>query len=504
LNLREDLTNLDPKTIETINEINRQIKDNREVRYEDEFAKLTDEQKKALLELCRKQQPANPDWFTDGRVNEMKFADFLLSERPMVCVNDSLYRPDGTPVDTGLLSADILSILSPYVSADVPRRIRRIIDTVKLRCRQPVPGPDHRYIHVENGTVDLKALSVSETHGRNCGHVFTSKKSFTLNRLPVAYNASAPSPERWLGFVSTLLEPEDIPTLQEFMGYCLIPTNKGQKMLLILGSGGEGKSRIGIVLKSILGDSMITGSISKIETDRFARANLVGRLVFFDDDMPMEALEETHTLKSIITLEGSTDIEIKGKQSFQAALYSRILAVGNGSLSALHDRSDGFFRRQIILTTKPKDPGRIDDPFLAEKLVSEKEGIFLWCLEGLRRLLDNNYRFTVSQKASDNLKEAMEDSNNIISFMRSDGYVRTDVSACAPGRSIYEAYCLWCHDNCLKPLGERTFSTYLKQNAGTYGLTYSNNIPYGTGGRKVRGYHGINVTVRTSAYTSDT
>lgn len=31
-----------------------------------------------------------------------------------------------------------------------------------------------------------------------------------------------------------LLEADDIVCLQEFMGYCLIPSNRGQKMLLIM------------------------------------------------------------------------------------------------------------------------------------------------------------------------------------------------------------------------------------------------------------------------------
>ena len=45
----------------------------------------------------------------------------------------------------------------------------------------------------------------------------------------------------WLRFLSELLYPEDIPTLQEFIGYCLIPSNKGQRMMVIKGNGGEGK-----------------------------------------------------------------------------------------------------------------------------------------------------------------------------------------------------------------------------------------------------------------------
>ena len=31
--------------------------------------------------------------------------------------------------------------------------------------------------------------------------------------------------------------PGDIPTLQEYLGYCLLPTTKAQKMLLLIGKG---------------------------------------------------------------------------------------------------------------------------------------------------------------------------------------------------------------------------------------------------------------------------
>ena len=57
-----------------------------------------------------------------------------------------------------------------------------------------------------------------------------------------------------------LLYEEDILTLQEFIGYCLIPSNKGQRMMVIKGNGGEGKSQIGAVLSTIFGTNMKDGS----------------------------------------------------------------------------------------------------------------------------------------------------------------------------------------------------------------------------------------------------
>ena len=104
-------------------------------------------------------------------------------------------------------------------------------------------------------------------------------------------------------------------------------------------------------------------------------------------------------------------------------IYARFLCFGNGALTALHDRSDGFFRRQIVLTTRDRPAGRVDDPFLAEKLADEAEGIFLWCLEGLNRLLANNYQFSLSGKARENVETVKRSSNNVIEFLRSEGYI---------------------------------------------------------------------------------
>ena len=80
----------------------------------------------------------------------------------------------------------------------------------------------------------------------------------------------------------------------DLLGYCLIPSTKGQKMMLIVGKGGEGKSRIGLVLKRLMGDAASNGSVQKVENNRFARADLERRLLMIDDDMDMNALPKTN------------------------------------------------------------------------------------------------------------------------------------------------------------------------------------------------------------------
>jgi len=267
-------------------------------------------------------------------------------------------------------------------------------------------------------------------------------------------------------------------------------------MLLIIGKGGEGKSRIGRILKRIFGHNMNSGSLQKLETDKFARADQEGKLLYLDDDMKTEALPSTNVIKAIVTAEDEMDLEKKNQQSYQGLLVCRILAFGNGTLKSLFDRSKGFYRRQIILETKDVPPDRINDPYLADKMMEEVEGIVLWCIEGLERLIRNDYQFTISNKSQLLMDEMQEDDDNILSFLESTGYIRLEKGTHATSKDLYIAYCRWCNDNLDVPVSERSFARRFKERSSDYGMTYDKNISVGNG-RFCRGFRGIHVKVRT-------
>ena len=171
-------------------------------------------------------------------------------------------------------SADILKytvFILLYFSTDelkccavsnIPRKISNIVELMKLAALVEDFPPQADRIHLANGTLMLD------------GTFTDGKPEIVRCRLPVVYNPNAPAPARWLAFLDRLLYSEDIPTLQEFIGYCLIPSNKGQRMMVIKGNGGEGKSQIGAVLSALFGSNMKDGSIGKISENRFARADL--------------------------------------------------------------------------------------------------------------------------------------------------------------------------------------------------------------------------------------
>lgn len=422
-----------------------------------------------------------PDWYDGKRINEVLFCQQFLKKHPMKCVRGRLFTVDGLIEDEAQIGNLILEEISGCLTSGLSKVVANLLASIKLQAYSPPLPIETDRIHVANGTLFLD--------GR-----FTEDKSYCNNRLSVAYLPDAPPPVRWLQFLSELLVPEDIPTLQEYMGYCLLPTTKGQKMLLMIGKGGEGKSRIGLVMRSMLGDNMNTTSIQKVENNRFSRADLENKLLMVDDDMDLSALPKTNYIKSIITSECKMDLERKGVQSYQSLLYVRFLCFGNGALTALHDQSDGFFRRQIVLTTRDRPADRVDDHFLAEKLAAEREGIFLWCLEGLHRLIAQNYRFTISPKAQENVETVRRGSNNVVEFLQSEGYIRFRADYEASSKSIYEAYKVWCEDNVRKPLSANRLSSELTQNAAVYNVEPTNNIY--SGGRRVRGFVGIEVVAR--------
>ena len=321
--------------------------------------------------------PLWPDWYNGKKIDEVQFGRAFLEQWPLKCVNGTLYTLDGPVEDESEIKQRILENIEEYVTSGLSKKVTNILETIKLLAFSDPFPIEQDCIHLQNGVYHLPDGSFQES------------RLFCQNRLPVRYDPKAASPDRWLTFLHELLDDADIPTLQEYLGYCLIPSTKGQKMMLIVGKGGEGKSRIGLVLKRLMGDAASNGSVQKVENNRFARADLERRLLMIDDDMDMNALPKTNYIKTIVTAEAKLDLERKGVQSYQRDIYARFLCFGNGALTSLYDHSDGFFRRQLILTTKDKPADRTDDPFLVEKMCAELEGILLWCLEGLHRLVQN-------------------------------------------------------------------------------------------------------------------
>lgn len=443
-------------------------------------------EEKSEAEKKRKRDPNLPKWVTSNyKIDEPAFCKFFADEYGLACMNGIFYNYEGT-IDEKVLRTVIYKIISPHIKNKLSTTVGSIVESLRLHCYREPCKPETNRIHVNNGIITVDGEEGTPP-------AFIPEIDYCRNRLNIDYNPEVWNgvyyPEHFLNFLCDLLEPDDILTLQEYLGYCMIASTKGQVMLSIIGSGGEGKSRIGVVLQEIFKNNMVTGNYQRIETDRFFRYNLMNKLVIMDDDMQMTALNSTGIIKTLITSEIPIDIEAKGQQSHQEYLYARILTFGNGTPKALYDHSVGFARRLIVLITKPKPANRVDDPFIAEKFFAEKELIFCWMLDGLRRLIKNNFKFTISQKAKNNLDEMLKDSCNIVEFLEDKNAVAFEPDAKVTSCKLYEMYFNWCDKNGLESMKRNTFIKWVSENAQKYNIVYDKNILDGTS--HVRGFKGI-------------
>jgi len=434
----------------------------------------------------KKRDPNLPKWVTNNyRIDEPEFCKYLSDEYGFACMNGIFYNYEGT-IDEKVLKTVIYKIISPYIKNKLSSVVNSIVESLRLHCYREPCKPETDRIHVNNGIVMVDGEEGTPP-------TFIPEIDYCRNRLNIDYNPEIWNgvyyPSHFLSFLYDLLEPDDVLTLQEYLGYLMIASTKGQVMLSIIGTGGEGKSRIGVVLQEIYKNNMVTGNYQRIESDRFFRYNLMNKLFLMDDDMQLTALNSTGMIKTLITSEIPIDIECKGQQSHQEYLYSRILTFGNGTPKALYDHSVGFARRLIILTTKPKPENRVDDPFIAEKFIAEKEFIFCWKLDGLRRLIKNNFKFTMSEKTKRNLEEMLKESCNIVEFLEDKNSVAFEKDAKVSSCKLHEMYCSWCEKNGLEALKRKTFISWISENSAKYSVIYDKHILDGTS--EVRGFKGI-------------
>ena len=425
---------------------------------------------------------SKPEWLEEKSVNELKFCNELLSEHELRFIEDCFYDIDGAMPIQIVENIVAEKLIGASVSYGIANKIKNITNALKHLCySEEVPQVDDE-INVRNG--------VLKTDG-----AFLIERKFCHNRLNVTFAVDTSPPLRWISFMNELLEPDDVKTLQEYMGYCLINSTKAQTMLFLVGKGGEGKSRIGVVMNYLFGNACYCESIVDLSKDKYLRGNLVGKTVLVDDDMSFEGIKDTSFIKSLVTSETSISVQWKNRQAIQAQLRVRAMVFSNSPPTSLYDKTDGWHRRLIVLSTKPAPVNRVIDRDLSEKLISEIDGIFLWAFEGLRRLISNNYQFTLSDRTSSLMKEIRRESCNISEFIEDSQAVQFIPNNITCSVDIYNAYCNWCYGNGLTPFKQKSFYDWLSQNADKYNLIATNKAHNGR--NYVRGYSGIRVSFKS-------
>ncbi len=415
------------------------------------------------------------------QLNYKRFVDVFAKINNCVYCNGVFYSPDGA-ISNQSIRRDIANSLGNagwMGKIDTPTN--SIFTTLKDMYSVDELPVNERVIPLANGDLHI---------GKGEWVFRLGEKKHSPYRLSVNYvPTERPTPlfNKWLNDV---FAPEDIPTVQEIMGYCLIPTTAAGEAFFIVGDGEAGKSGLGTILMGILGNASVSVETQQLVTKQFQIAEVEHKLLAYDDDLGSAALTETGLLKKLITADTPIRAERKYCDPHQFDSYCRILASANFMLSSLYDDSNGFFRRLHPILVKPKSPNRkVINKFYDLILEQEKEQIFKWALIGLRRVMENGWKITWSERSREYMKANKSSAVHFEDFFNE--VFKVEENADTTIAEMKKVYLKWCTENGIKDASERRLANWFVDNAEKLMIHRSVNIP--RNGKRVRGYQNLKI-----------
>ncbi|MDK0764990.1 phage/plasmid primase, P4 family [Clostridium perfringens] len=325
-------------------------------------------------------------------------------------------------------------------------------------------------VNVRNGLLDIRDMSFKE-------HTPSYLSTVQLN---VEYNPQVDCPQ-FKKFLNEVLDCKLIPLVQEIVGYLLTTNTASQKAFVFWGPARTGKSTLLWVVEYLLLGKKNVSNIPWQEIgDKFKTAELLGKLANVFSDLPSKSIDDTGIFK-VVTGEDYLMAEKKNKNPFKFKPFARLVFSCNELPRNYVDRTEGFYRRLIIVPfSRQIDKSKIDKS-LKYKFQREKEGILNWALEGLKRLYENNFEFSENELTDGVKKEYKRENNNVISFV--EECCEIDSLFSCSRIEIYEAYKEFCVEAGLKTLSQIKFNKELE---GNFNITRSRS-------GKLRSWNGVRI-----------
>jgi len=411
-------------------------------------------------------------------INENTFARAFTRINSLKYKNGLFYTRSGK-ANEELLSRDIWESISDMgITTNVGNTTEKLLKAVKLCATVPELKADENIVPFANGDLNTKTWVFHEEQYSSTPYRFPIP--FVFDEIKVTRNFN-----KWL---KDLFEEDDRETIRQYLGYCLVPHTKSQKALFLVGEGGVGKSVLGVILKAILGDAMISVSNSQeFINDKFKLPELENRLVLYDDDLDSAALSKTGLYKKLITNTMDITADRKYGQPFKFAPKVKIISCCNEMMTSMYDKTTGFFRRLLPIKTKPKSKDFRQDKRFYDKVSAEAEGIVQWAVAGLKTLSENDWELYESDRSKTYLQQKADIDNHMPAYFESE-FIR-DPFGNVTYKEITDSYERWCEEEGNTPYSQRTLQNWFSDNAETLSIEYSRCIQRDD--KKQRGYKGM-------------
>lgn len=313
---------------------------------------------------------------------------------------------------------------------------------------------DPRFIRFKNGVLDIDTGQLVDNP---CDYLL-------LNEIPHNWNPEAKSELVDSTFYSIAQNNEAVvANLWEMFGLALYRGHDVSRMILLQGSGANGKSTLLDMLRHMLGeDNCFSLSICDLG-EKFQLVPTMGKLALIGDDISNDYVngKACAVMKKFVTGDTVND-QYKGGATFQFKPYATLIYSCN-EIPKFADGTYGFERRihPIPLSARftPSDKGF--DPRLGEKLKNEVclEYAIAKAVEALRRCR-SKLSLTANSLSQKMANDIINDNDSVRAFL--DG---TNSSAASivgkTNTDIFSSYDAWCKNNGIEPLGKSAFSKKL-------------------------------------------
>jgi P4 family phage/plasmid primase-like protien len=271
-------------------------------------------------------------------------------------------------------------------------------------------------IHLKNGMLDLTDI---DDNGALRLMPF-APDYYSRNQIPVAFDGSATSPRFLNDLLGAGLGPDEVKLMQRWGGMLLLQENVYQKIMILTGTAGGGKSTVMTVFQKMVGQDNCAQLRTEQLLERFEMAAFIGKSTLIGADVPGNFLQQRGSYK-LKQLTGGDFFQAEIKTARDLVTLYGNFNVGitcNSRLRVAMDSDSGAWNRRlcIIKYEAPKPENPIDN--FAQWLVdNEGPGILNWLIEGAVELLESGkFEMTAAQKTV--VTDLLEESDSIRSFLR--------------------------------------------------------------------------------------
>ena len=366
-----------------------------------------------------------------------------------------------------------------YGEFSTANRVVAIRNLLKTRALRDVTFDKTPVWNFINGTLELDT-GVFREHNPNDYCSVQSKYPYNPDATYTAW-------QRFIDDV-TAGDPKQAELLQFIPAYVLMPHLNYEKIFVLSGSGGNGKSKYLEILRQLFGESKTTHITPQGLLDKFQRILLRDSFINIAGEIRSDLRESEEYLKQIASGEPLTAC-YKSKDYITFIPRTVLVFATNSQLSS-GDTSEGLARRLIIVDFKVSfvdnpDPAdnyqRLKDINIINKLSEELNsgGIFNWCYEGYKLLKTVGY-FTETNDQAELIKDFKRSSNPVLVFYDDRAAALENTIT---NDELYSTYRWWCYDNGEKTIPARAFHREFKKISARDFETYRTS--------KYRGYRRI-------------